>query len=179
MMEDLSTDWKLKKVYPDLAKRWLSVRLKIFKDFGKQIGVTEGLRTFSDQWSIWALGRKREIGGAWTIIDPSQVRTFAQPGFSLHQYGLGIDICFRGGDPYLLKLPKGDAIEFFNQYGLACKEQGLEWGGDWAKPKTDRPHCQITYGLSIHAIQILYEDQGIAGIWKKCDQAMKCGIKTK
>lgn len=173
MVIDKNTDIKLSGVIPDLASRWVDVRKDLFNLTNHQIRITEGLRTFSQQWNAWGEGRLKDKDGTWIICDMSKVVTFAKAGESYHQYGLAIDSCFLGSDPYLVGDPKGQTI--WIQYGYLCKKNGLTWGGDFKHP--DKPHCEINYGLNIHSIQIIYEDSGIKGVWKKCKQVSSCGME--
>ncbi len=34
------------------------------------------------------------------------------------------------------------AMRFFAALGIIAKHHGLTWGGDWAPPKTDKPHVE-------------------------------------
>ncbi len=177
MMEDPKTDWKLMKVCPDVGTRWKAAREEIWNSIGRQIGITDGLRSYADQWALWGKGRLKDKNGTWVVCDKKLIVTYAMPGQSYHQYGLAIDSCFLGNDPYLAKLPRGEAEILWELYGKAVKTQGLEWGGGWKIP--DRPHCQLTYGLSTHMLQMIYEERGLSGIWEKCKSTMMCGGKSE
>ncbi len=173
MMVDRDTEIKLGCICPDFAERWKWVRDQMWQIHGRQIRITEGLRTFAQQWDVWNQGRLKDKDGSWVICDMKKVVTYAKPGESYHQYGLAVDSCFSGGDPYLMKIARSDAQTLWNQFGLLCGNKGLTWGGSFKHP--DQPHCEITYGLSIHSIQIIYEDKGIKGVWEKCSQLSTCG----
>lgn len=173
MMIDKSTELKLGSVCPDVAARWLTIRQQMWDTHGRQLKVTEGLRTFAQQWDTWSQGRLKDKDGTWVICDIRKVVSYAKPGESFHQYGLAIDSAFLGEDPYLSKIHESDCNSLWNQYGFLCVKNGLTWGGSFKHP--DRPHCEITYGLSIHNIQIIYEDRGIKGVWEKCSKLSLCG----
>jgi peptidoglycan L-alanyl-D-glutamate endopeptidase CwlK len=130
-----STEGKLDAVYPELARRWRLVAEKMWNEHKLMIRVTEGLRDYKDQLAIWNKGRQKDKSGKWFISEPKKVVTFAMPGQSYHQYGLAIDICFQGSDPYLEKIDKKDAEFLWSEYGRFCKEVGLEWGGVWKGKK--------------------------------------------
>lgn len=175
MMDDPRTDFKLTKVCPDVGERWKAARKAIWEKVGRQIRVTDGMRSFAEQWAIFGKGRLKEKDGTWLICDKKLVVTHAMPGQSFHQFGLAIDSCFMGDDPYLAKLHRPETDMLWNLYGEAVKAQGMMWGGDWKQPKTDRPHCEIDYGLSIHTIQMVYEDHGLKAVWEKCKNTLLCG----
>jgi hypothetical protein len=166
MKQDIATDQKLEKICPDLAARWVLVRKRLFDSIGMQIRVTEALRSFAMQFEVWAKGRTRLATGSWVISDPSKVISYAVPGASFHQFGLAIDSCFQGKDPYLEKMDMKEAREKWELFGKYCHEEGLDWGGYWKRP--DKPHCEKRYGLSIHSIQIIHENSGLKAVWKEC-----------
>jgi hypothetical protein len=178
-MSDKDTELRLCLVYPDLAVRWRRVASDMLDLYRMPIRVTEGLRSFSRQWELFSIGRKREKSGVWVITDPKKIVTRSQPSQSLHTYGLAVDSCFLGPDPYLDKLPKEKKQYYWDLFGSLVRTHGLTWGGDWngngikEKNDFDMPHCQITYGLSIHDIQILYEYNGIKSVWAKINGIFK------
>ena len=141
-----------------------------------QIRVSDGLRSFGRQWEYWGKGRTKDKSGRWKVTDSAKIVTYAVPGQSYHQYGMAIDTCFMGNDPYLSTIPIGECEKLWNEYGRLCIVHGLQWGGNFKKP--DRPHCQVTYGLSIHAVQIIYEDKGIKGVFERCRAFLACGTET-
>ncbi|WP_028521953.1 M15 family metallopeptidase [Runella limosa] len=106
--------------------------------------LTWTLRTFQEQNDLFAQGRTR----------PGRVVTWARGGDSWHNYGLAVDICLVHISG---KMVSFDSVADFDKDGVAdwievvkiFKSFGWEWGGDWAKPKTDLPHFQKTFGLSI------------------------------
>lgn len=173
MNYDSSTESKLLSVFPGLASIWRAVAQEMWDLHQVQIKVTEGLRTFSQQWDCWHQGRLKDKGGEWVICDIRKVVTYAMPGKSFHQYGLAIDSAFMGSDPYLSTIVEKDSQFLWNEYGRLCKKHGLVWGGDFKH--ADRPHCENSYGLSLIELQILYEDKGLKGLWNKCKILSECG----
>jgi peptidoglycan L-alanyl-D-glutamate endopeptidase CwlK len=172
---DKATEEKLSSVYPELASRWRMVAQKMWDAHRVIIRVTDGLREFEEQLKVWSKGRVKGAGGKWYISDIKKVVTHAMPGQSYHQYGLAIDSCFQGSDPFLEKIDRKDATLLWNAYGRFCKEVGLEWGGEWVGSKNDRPHCQLSYGLNILSLNCLYEEGGIESVWNKCKALANCG----
>ena len=170
MIYDRASEMKLTGVHPELALRWRKVCKDFFDLHQLQLKVTDGLRTFSQQWAEWSKGRLKDKNGQWIVCDERKVVTHAMPGQSYHQYGLAVDSAFLGNDPYLANLPEEQSIFLWNEYGRICVANGLEWGGNWPHPKTDRPHCEKTFGFSVHDLQIMYEDKGLRGIWTICTQ---------
>ena len=164
--QDTTTDYRLEKVYPPLAESWSLVAKDMWDQEQRQLRVTDGMRSFSAQWDIWMKGRIKGPNGVWNIVDPAQVLTYATPGESWHNYGLALDSCFLGDDPYLSKLEPTESERLWNLYGKLCQDHGLIWGGSWKIP--DRPHCELPVGLSISGAQIEFENGGMPGLWKKC-----------
>ena len=178
MIQDARSDFKLSKVFPDLANRWKKARENMLAATGRQIRATSGYRSFTEQWELWGKGRLKEKSGVWVICDEKLVVTHARPGSSLHQFGLAIDSCFDGLDPYLEKLPRAECNATWDILGKMFTNEGMTWGGKWPGAKMDRPHCQMMYGLSIHTIQIAYENHGINSVWNMCKNAMLCGNES-
>lgn len=169
----MSDDQILALVYPDLAVRWRRVYSDLLRLYNKAIKPTEGLRSEARQLQLWQQGRKL-INGTWKVIGPTVTR--ARPGDSIHLYGLALDSCFTGADPYLTKLEKKERDFLWHEYGRLCQAHGLVWGGDWNgngiedKNDFDKPHCQITYGLTLDQIKELYHFNKNLAVWHKIDQ---------
>ncbi len=176
MMPDKMTEDKLAIVYPSVASAWVLVRQEMLAVHKVQIRITEGLRTFTEQSQLYSLGRTRKQSGTWIVTDPKKVVTHARAGESLHQYGLAIDTCFMGSNPYV----EGNGYRelsriLWSEFGRLCKKNGLEWGGDWLADKIDRPHAEMSFGLSIHDLQMIHEGGGVDEVWNKCNQLAICG----
>lgn len=176
MIYDAITEERLSCVFMPLAYQWRLVAQQMWADHQVQIKVSCGLRTFAQQWGVYQKGRLKDESGGWMICDIKKVVTYALPGQSFHQYGLAIDSAFMGSDPFLEKIDQKEAKFLWSEYGRICKLNSLMWGGDWKFP--DRPHCQMTFGLNFHELQILYEDNGLKGVWSKCTNLAKCGSEV-
>src|SRR4051812_26355108 len=120
---DTSSETRLSKVHPELAKR---VRLvaDALKSRGIEIHVVQGLRTFAEQDALFAQGRTTK----------GKKVTNARGGQSNHNFGLAVDVCpFKGGQP------QWNDQKAFKAIGQEAKKLGLEWGGDWVHI-VDEPH---------------------------------------
>src|SRR5690348_1452134 len=103
---------------------------------GFDILITQGLRSFADQDKYYAQGR----------TTPGNVVTYAKAGESWHNYGCAIDIV------PLTALGKSDWDAEHPSWSKAAEIGeflGLEWGGRFKKLK-DKPHFELTLGLTIH-----------------------------
>jgi len=120
--------------------------------------ITEGFRTFKRQQALYDIGRNK--AGGRTV-------TNARPGESFHQYGCALDVCFAGPDAYLEEDDKGDF--FWKEFGRFSKAHGFVWGGDFTYI-LDKPHVQLTYGLTLPEIQTLYKGGGPSAIWGEFDK---------
>lgn len=179
MIDDIVSESRLKLLCPDLSEKWRRVRQEMWDKNQLQLRVTDGLRDYPAQWALFSIGRKKNARGEWIVLEPKKIVTHARGGESFHNFGLALDSAFMGDDPYLGNLPKTDSDFSWNEYGRICKENGLEWGGYWSAPKTDRPHCQSTYQLSLHSLQMIYEGDGLKGVFNKCSQIINCGRESK
>jgi len=175
MIEDLKTEFRLQQVAPELAEKWKNVREEVWDQTGRQLIVTSGFRSFSDQLADWSQGRMKNKNGSWSVSDLRKVVTHAMPGESYHNYGLALDSAWGFGDPYLAKVPPNEAVSLWDLYGELCKQEDLTWGGDWPGEKEDRPHCELNWGMGIHWTQMTYEREGLHGLWQKGLALGKCG----
>ena len=113
------------------------------------------LRTIAEQDALYAQGRTK----------PGKIVTKARGGFSMHNYGLAIDVVLlldRDGDGKYTEASwdtKGD----FDSDGVAdwmeivrvFKEFGWVWGGDWKF--YDAPHFEKTFGYSVRQLLNLHK----------------------
>jgi peptidoglycan L-alanyl-D-glutamate endopeptidase CwlK len=105
------------------------------------------LRTFAEQDAIFAEGRTK----------PGSIKTNARAGFSMHNYGLALDIVLIKDGKQAVWDVKSDfdgdgkadwmeVVEIFKQYGW-------EWGGNWRF--YDAPHFQKSFGYSVRQLLAL------------------------
>jgi hypothetical protein len=152
---DTSSETRLSKVHPELAKR---VRLvaDALKARGIEIHVVQGLRTFAEQDALFAQGRTTK----------GKKVTNARGGQSNHNFGLAVDVCpFKGGQP------QWNDQKAFKAIGQEAKKLGLEWGGDWVHI-VDEPHIQLP-GLSVSQCLALYRKGGIGAVWGRMNGLIK------
>jgi hypothetical protein len=157
---DTRSEAVLAKVNPGLAKRVRNAADKL-ASAGTNLLVVSGLRTAAEQNALFAQGR----GGA-----AGHVVTNARAGYSMHNYGLAVDIV-----PYL----SGDSGELnwesntpqFRAMVTALEAEGLVWGGEW-KSFPDDDHFQMP-GLPVTPNDSMRSDYGdggygaLANIWNK------------
>ena len=105
---------------------------------GLYIMFSDGHRTAAQQNALFAQGRTK----------PGKIVTNARAGQSLHNYGVAFDmfITNKNGTSASWDTAK------LNQAGQMAEQLGFEWGGRW-KSIVDRPHIQMTGGLSLAQLQ--------------------------
>jgi len=157
---DSATKAKLRLLYPDLGTRIVRVFNSYFLKYRQSLRVTSGFRTMDKQRALYNSGRN----------EPGRIVTNAQPGRSFHNYGLALDVCVRGKDPYLKELDLKPRYERWRQFGRMAERQGFKWGGSFMAFKGDLTHVQLTLGLTIDEVQELYKYGGIRAVWAKLDQ---------
>ena len=172
---------KLQRVHPELKARITRVA-EALAARGMEMLVTDGLRTFEEQWVIYKKGR-RQVNGKWECINPKCAGTFtgAKGGQSNHNYGLAIDAYpFIDGRVYT-EIPKTASAEFkkkFNAVQQAIGEEGeragLAWGGRWTR--VDTPHLQLfpEGTMTWQDCLKIYEANGnsLKAVWDKVDKLL-------
>jgi hypothetical protein len=94
-----------------------------------QLGTT--FRTYSEQSKLYQRGRSGN-----KILDKKSVVTYADGGFSPHNYGLAFDI------PNILSLDLEQNLKY-NVNTLLKFYPSIEWGGNWSKEKYDPFHFEV------------------------------------
>lgn len=159
-------------LYPDLLPRIARIQADAQRVTGYQTRLTDGGRSYSSQAARYAIGRTVVGEGVDKSHPLGLIVTNASPGLSWHQYGLAADCCFVGKDPYLEQLAESDpkaAAYSWTQFGVLVKAYGFRWGGEFHL-LVDRPHIELTYGLTIHEAIELYRNGGIKGVWTQIDK---------
>ena len=148
---------RIKLLHPKVREEAMEIYEEICKELsGKAIcRFTFTLRTIAEQNALFAQGRTK----------PGKIVTKARGGFSMHNYGLAIDVVLlldRDGDGKYTEASwdtKGD----FDEDGVAdwmeivrvFKEFGWTWGGDWKF--YDAPHFEKTFGYSVRQLLALHK----------------------
>lgn len=115
---------------------------------------TSGFRTLAEQDKLYEQGRAH----------PGRIVTNARAWESAHNYGLAVDLCFRGKDPYAEKNPK-----LWDTVGILCEKFGLEWGANW-KSFPEKPHVQLLYGFTIKELKEIIDKGGdLTTVWVAVD----------
>lgn len=169
---NVTTKNRIATLYPGVRPLVEAMIADMQRLTGKELIVTEAMRSHSVQRVKYLIGRKYE-NGKWFVENAGRIVTHAMPGMSYHQYGLAVDFAFRGEDPYLNGLPPLGRNILWNTVGQVAKENGLAWGGEFKKI-TDKPHCEKTYGLKVSALMELHEHGGLKAVWTYLDKI--CGV---
>lgn len=121
---------------------------------GFDILITQGLRTFDEQAKYYAQGRTAS----------GNIVTNAKPGESWHNYGCAIDIV------PLSAIGKADwdsSHPIWQKAADIGEFLGLVWGGRFKSIK-DKPHFELTRGLTIHEAKTIYgagDDDALHRVW--------------
>jgi len=138
---------KLTNINPIVADKALQLVSLAF-DKGYKLLITQGLRTYAEQNELYAQSRTQaqlnKVGLSNVVAKPNEPwATNARGGYSYHNFGLAFDFAVLDKDDKI----DWDTTSKYNTVGSLGKTLGLEWGGDWKSAK-DRPHFQMTFGLS-------------------------------
>lgn len=148
---NVHSEARLSEVMPDLAQR-VRQMAEMLEVENIAIEVTQGLRTFAQQNSLYAIGR--------TL--PGKEVTNAEGGYSWHCMGMACDVA-----------PFDDGIPDWNNQHPAWarivavgESLGLVSGISWR----DEPHFQMS-GIPVDCPtdedRALYLSEGIEAVWKK------------
>lgn len=158
---DAKTELHLELLYPAFGLQVRRALTRAEETTGRRIKITEALRSFSRQATLFAQGR----------TTPGPMVTDAQPGLSVHHYGTACDCAFHGADPYLDGEPTSVRNRLWDLFGAACRGEGLTWGGsNWGGP-SDRPHAENLFGLRVGHLRQTFDRGGIAAVWTEFDLA--------
>lgn len=155
-MRDQKTMERIALMHPKLRDEVYEIYDEICKELkGKAIcRFTYTLRTFAEQRDLYAQGRTKA----------GKIVTKAREGFSLHNYGLALDIVLlldRDKDGRYTEVSwdtKGDfdadGVSDWMEIVNIFKQYGWEWGGDWKF--YDAPHFQKSFGYSVRSLYNMY-----------------------
>ncbi|MFS0674997.1 M15 family metallopeptidase [Ornithinibacillus sp. 179-J 7C1 HS] len=134
------------ELHPIVAKN-TEILVESAKEIGISIVITESIRSLERQETLYEQGRTSE----------GSIVTYAKAGESFHNYGLAIDFAIEDSKGNLAWDITYDGnknnVPDWNEVASIAKELGFEWGGDW-RGFQDYPHLQMTFGLSIHQLQL-------------------------
>lgn len=116
------------QLHPDLQKKIAELQTLCDKN-GLKIGISECLRSLSEQDALYAKGRT----APGSVVTNARGSTFS----SMHQWGVAFDFYRNDG-----KGAYNDGDGFFSKVGKLGVSLGLEWGGNW-KSIVDKPHFQL------------------------------------
>ena len=130
MTLDDRSERNIATLHPDLVNRasaFISAAKSLAAQRGLDVKCICGLRSFSEQAALYAKGRTA----------PGPIVTKAQPGSSMHNFGLAIDIGVFSKDG---KTYHGSHA-LYRELGPLGESLGFEWGGRWKF--NDEPHYQF------------------------------------
>ena len=114
-------------LHPDLQEKISQLKEKC-RLAGLSIGISECLRTVTEQDALYAKGRT----APGKVVTNARGATFS----SMHQWGIAFDFYRSDGSGAY-----NDADGFFTKVGEIGQSLGLEWGGAWKT--SDKPHFQL------------------------------------
>lgn len=153
-MVDQKTLDRIKLMHPKLREEVGEIYAEICQALtGKAFcRFTHTLRTFKEQDELFAKGRTA----------PGARVTNARGGFSMHNFGVALDIVLIRDGSALWDVKadldgdgKADWMEIVNIF----KQYGWEWGGDWKF--YDAPHFQKSFGKSVRELLALHNAKKI------------------
>lgn len=160
---DAASLQRLKALHPSLVEMANTLGENTLDQMGRQIRISQGLRTYPEQDELYSQGRD----------GPGRVVTYARAGQSDHNFGIACDVCFQGKDPYLAQEKYGHLA--WNQLGQIGKDAGLFWGGDWVGAKMDRPHFNLKTSLTMPQLDTLYKQGGLEAVYLAIDNESQGG----
>lgn len=121
------------EVHPAVKDKAILIIRKAY-DEGINVQMSSGFRSFQ---------RQRELFNQGRYGNPGNIVTHAEPGQSVHNYGLAID--------YFLTTWDGATATWtvnknWRRVAEIGKSLGFSWGGEWGWK--DYPHLELTGGLS-------------------------------
>ena len=124
----------LATLHPEVQPR-MEAFLKAAKSLaaprGLDVRIISGTRSYLEQDALYAKGRTA----------PGPIVTRARAGYSLHNFGLSIDVGVFSADGKKYH----DEHPLYRELGPLGESLGLEWGGRW-KTIVDEPHYQYRPG---------------------------------
>jgi hypothetical protein len=126
---------KIEDLHPlmqPIARKFLEQADSILGD--KQAFITDGYRSFEEQTKLYAQGRTA----------PGSIVTNAKAGQSPHNFGLAIDVAFRGdGTTQAIY-----SLDLYKKLVPLATSLSLTWGGSWSGFH-DNPHFEMNDWIKI------------------------------
>jgi peptidoglycan L-alanyl-D-glutamate endopeptidase CwlK len=147
---DAHSEERLSQVHPELARR--VHQLADMLSF--PIIVTQGLRTYAEQNALYAQGR----------ISTGKIVTEAQGGYSMHNFGLAVDVAPTDG--HGIDWNGKDAK--WQEILAKAPSCGLAEGALW-RTFPDEPHLypQEVPAAPDDNFRYLFTEGGLAAVWKE------------
>ena len=157
---DSISEARLELVWPLLSAKIHTMASTIEQE-GVEIRVTQGLRSWQEQNTLYAQGRTM----------PGPVVTNCKGGDSYHNFGMAVDCVpsqFAPGQPYNPDWnPSHPAWKRMEAIGVSL---GLTAGANF-RTFPDNPHFQLTGPFPVGApdgeVQQLFRDGGMEAIWRQ------------
>lgn len=130
-MKDAISVGRLQKLHPKVKDTFQKFIEECEAKLNVVVRITQGLRTFPEQQTLYDQGRTVEGKKKGKIV------TNAKAGQSLHNFALAVDLCIMVGGTVNWNYNMAELAKIGHKYGI-------EWGGDWTSIK-DYPHFQITF----------------------------------
>lgn len=120
---------------------------------GIYVQITSGLRSFTEQAKLYGQGRATYIYNGVNYGNPKAAKvTQAEPGESIHNFGLAVDFALvtAAGSIHwdITRDMNADKVQDWWQVGQIGKQLGFQWGGDW-KSFPDYPHLDFQKGYTL------------------------------
>ncbi len=124
---DIKSVQRIKELHPSIQPFVIQFINESEKQ-GIQLRVTDGYRTYAEQTKLYNQGR----------TTPGNVVTNAKAGYSLHNFGLAVDVV-----PMVDGKPNYNTDKWPSIASIG-KAIGFTWGGDFKSIK-DKPHFEMRY----------------------------------
>lgn len=128
---------------------------------------TTGLRTYDEQARLYAKGRDASGKIIGSIV------TKAKPGYSPHQFGVGVDFAKHKGSEYLGKLDPDYADASYQILAEEAVKLNLDPGLFWKGDFQDSPHVQLPLkkaGVTWAKLRELYAAGGYPKVFAFLDR---------
>lgn len=171
MRYDKRNSQALEGLDPIAKAKFLELLAKL-EEAGEEILIDSGYRSAEEQDALWRIGRDKN----GKIIGKRV--TNAKGGFSLHNFGVAIDVVPAVAKTGALLWSGKESANRYKDIISIAKSIGIESGADWAD-FPDKPHLQFTQGLTLadfragKTLQPLMEPESPQTLLAKAMNALK------